>query len=90
MRAGASPQVALPLLSPFEHGTDGTHGTSRDGHAPENARTDSHGMGYVCRYTPTARLVLRAAVTAEYLDGAIRRATRRKTRVEVASNPGVS
>ncbi len=23
-------------------------------------------MGYVCRYTPTSRLVLRAAVTAEY------------------------
>ena len=64
-------------------------GTSRDGHAPENARTDPHGMGYVCRYTPTARLVLRAAVTAEYLDGAFRRATL-FTRVEVASNPGVS
>ena len=27
-------------------------------------------MGYVCLYTRTARLVLRAAVTAEYLDGA--------------------
>ena len=51
-------------------------GTSRDGHAPENARTDPHGMGYVCRYTPTSRLVLRAAVTAEYLDGAFRRVTK--------------
>jgi hypothetical protein len=65
-------------------------GTSRDGHAPENARTDPHGMGYVCRYTPTSRLVLRAAVTAEYLDGAFRRETRRETRVEATSNPGVS
>ena len=64
-------------------------GTSRDGHAPENARTDPHGMGYVCRYTPTSRLVLRAAVTAEYLDGAFRRETHRETRVEAASNPGV-
>jgi hypothetical protein len=47
-------------------------------------------MGYVCRYTPTSRLVLRAAVTAEYLDGAFRRETRRETRVEATSNPGVS
>jgi hypothetical protein len=36
-------------------------GTCRDGHAPENARTDAHGMSCVCRYAPAARLVRRAA-----------------------------
>jgi len=44
-------------------------------------------MGYVCRYTPTARLVLRAAVTAEYLDGAFRRATRRKHGLKLRPTP---
>ena len=84
------PSSAAPFVTLRARHRMARTGTSRDGHAPENARTDPHGMGYVCRYTPTARLVLRAAVTAEYLDGAFRRATRRETRVEAAFNPGVS
>ena len=72
MRAGASPQVALPLLSHFEHGTvrhaRGPVETRDD--APENARTDAHGMDCWCRYAPTARLVLRAARDFDALQSA--------------------
>jgi hypothetical protein len=49
-----------PVTLRARHRTART-GTRRDGHAPENARTDAHDMSCVCRYAPAARLVLRAA-----------------------------
>ena len=57
-RQPPSSSVALVTLR-ARHRTART-GTRRDGHAPENARAATHGMGCVCRYAPTARRVLRA------------------------------
>ena len=63
--SSAAPFVALRA----RHRTART-GTRRDGHAPENARTDARGMDCWCRYAPTARLVLRAARDLDALQSA--------------------
>jgi hypothetical protein len=97
MRAGASAQVALPLLSHFEHGTvrhaRGPVETAM--HQKTHARIPAatHGTGCLCRFAPLhcwhyARLgTSTVAVTADDLAGAFRRETCRETRVEAAYQP---
>ena len=64
------PSSAAPLVTLRARHRTARTGTRRDDDAPENARTDAHGMDCWCRYAPTARLVLRAARDFDALQSA--------------------
>ena len=64
------PSSAAPLVTLRARRRTARTGTRRDDDAPENARTDAHGMDCWCRYAPTARLVLRAARDFDALQSA--------------------
>jgi hypothetical protein len=64
------PSSAAPFVTLRARHRTARTGTRRDDDAPENARTDAHGMDCWCRYAPTARLVLRAARDFDALQSA--------------------